>query len=366
MHQDLFSVKYGDGVPEWATLDEGADHPPHCNMWYEAYLQSEAVIRSADNFWQNKVAADGLGLLDHYEAMWKMIAEAVNDCDNIIGFEPMNEPFMGSLARNAFGMVMMEMQEKYPGFSIADPTTADPVAAVEFMERVGLHFQEFDRNTLMDFYRRIEKAVKLVSDKPVVTGGNIYCSSNVRTGIARLSQEDGCQIYDIHAYDSVVDTDSYEGYNLNAMTWQLSVKRETQEALGLPVILGEWGAFPPKDFAHKLIDHTNNVLEQYQWSSTYWSYQPGFEAQPEYAALYRAYPMEVAGNLLQCHYDATNKSFVCEYEATDVAGETKIFVPFLPQKVEGNVEYRTEALGVDFCYVLIKTGEVGKIKVSIQ
>lgn len=23
MHQDLFSVKYSDGAPEWATLDEG-------------------------------------------------------------------------------------------------------------------------------------------------------------------------------------------------------------------------------------------------------------------------------------------------------------------------------------------------------
>lgn len=26
MHQDLFSVKFSDGAPEWATLDEGKEH----------------------------------------------------------------------------------------------------------------------------------------------------------------------------------------------------------------------------------------------------------------------------------------------------------------------------------------------------
>jgi hypothetical protein len=62
MHQDLFSRKWGDGAPLWATLDEGAPHPESCTMWYDAYLQSEAIIRAADNFWENAPAADGVGL----------------------------------------------------------------------------------------------------------------------------------------------------------------------------------------------------------------------------------------------------------------------------------------------------------------
>jgi len=107
MHQDLFSRKWEDGAPFWATLDERLPHPENCTMWYDAYLQSEAVIRAADNFWRNAPAADGVRLLDHYEAMWEMLAGYFDPCENVIGFEPMNEPFMGGLARAAFGEAVM-------------------------------------------------------------------------------------------------------------------------------------------------------------------------------------------------------------------------------------------------------------------
>ena len=108
MHQDLFAQKFIDGAPDWACLDEGLPHPEHCKLWYEAYLQSDAIIRAADNFWANKPASDGVGLLDHYAAMWGKIAEALDGCGNIIGFEPMNEPFMGSLAWESFGAATMK------------------------------------------------------------------------------------------------------------------------------------------------------------------------------------------------------------------------------------------------------------------
>lgn len=120
MHQDLFARKYADGAPDWATLDENACHPEGCTMWYDAYLQSEAIIRASDNFWANKTAEDGIGLLDHYEKMWEQIAQYLDECENIIGWEPMNEPFMGSLARNAFGSATMKMKEQYPQFDLAD------------------------------------------------------------------------------------------------------------------------------------------------------------------------------------------------------------------------------------------------------
>ena len=48
MHQDLFAQKFIDGAPDWACLDEGAYHPDNCNLWYEAYLSSEAIIKAAD------------------------------------------------------------------------------------------------------------------------------------------------------------------------------------------------------------------------------------------------------------------------------------------------------------------------------
>ena len=50
MHQDLFSCKYADGAPEWATLIDGMEHIA-TDLWSESYLISPAVQTAFDNFW---------------------------------------------------------------------------------------------------------------------------------------------------------------------------------------------------------------------------------------------------------------------------------------------------------------------------
>ena len=242
MHQDLFGQKFADGAPDWATLDEGANHPEGCTMWYDAYLQSEAIIRAADNFWADKEAADGIGLLEHYAKMWEQIVQYLDDCENIIGWEPMNEPFMGSLARNAFGAATMKIKEQAPQFDLSRPAEITPEQQALFMGCVTEQLQEFDRTTLMDFYRRMWEAVSRYSRKPLVTGGNIYSSSTVRTGIGRLDNPvagEGIQIYAPHGYDSVVDSDRYENFSKENVEQLFADKRSSQEELGLPVVVGE-------------------------------------------------------------------------------------------------------------------------------
>lgn len=53
MHQDLYSRKFDNGAPLWATLDDGAEHVTG-TIWSDAYLMSPAVQRAFDNFWQNR------------------------------------------------------------------------------------------------------------------------------------------------------------------------------------------------------------------------------------------------------------------------------------------------------------------------
>ncbi|MCI9440181.1 MAG: glycoside hydrolase family 5 protein [Ruminococcus sp.] len=394
MHQDLFARKYADGAPDWAALDEGAYHPEGCNMWYDAYLQSEAIIRAADHFWANKAAEDGIGLLDHYENMWEQIVKHLDGCGNIIGWEPMNEPFMGSLARNAFANATSKIKEQDPRFDLGSPSDISLEQQALFMEYVTEQLQEFDRTTLMDFYRRMYRAVKKHSEKPLITGGNIYSSSNVRTGIGRLdeagntdivpeadgpadgntdagSRKKGCQIYAPHGYDSVVDSDSYENFSRENVERLFADKRVSQEKLGLPLIVGEWGAFPSKPFTNELIRHMNQILEKYLWSSTYWEYHPGMEADANYDALGRAYPMETAGKLLSYHYEEEKKSFEMCFEPEE--GESRIYCPFLPKLVAGKsaggectVGYRVENVGEGACYVLLKTEQKENMILSIQ
>ena len=340
MHQDLFAQKYIDGAPDWACLDEGLYHPDNCTIWFNAYLESDAIIRAVDNFWANAPAPDGVGLLDHYAAMWEHIAEVFADCPNVIGFEPMNEPFMGHIARDAFGGATIKMMEKDPSFNMTDPNIP-PETAAEFMGYVAERFLEFDRTTLMDFYRRMERAVRLHSDKPLITGGNIYCSTDLPTGISRL--ESGNQIYAPHGYDSVVDSDRYENFSQENVIRLYQNKRKAQEQLGLPTIAAEWGAFPFAPFANDLIRQMNLILEENLWGSAYCEWRPIQTDHPYFTALCRAYPMLTAGDLRSYHYDPETGRFTMVYDAV-AGGETVIFCPKKPESVQCDLpsEFRFE------------------------
>ena len=366
MHQDLFSRKWGDGAPAWAALDEGMPHPESCTMWYDAYLQSEAIIRAADNFWKNAPAADGVGLLDHYAAMWTMLAGYFNSCESIIGYEPMNEPFMGSIARMAFGEAAQKTAAQFPDYNPADLTAMKPEQAAFFMGIVSERLTDFDKETLMPFYRRIQKAVESASDKPLVTGGNIYCSSTIPTGITRLDDRDR-QIYAPHGYDAVVDSDRYESFNKANVEMLFADKRRSQLEMGLPVIIGEWGAFPSRDFTGDLICHMNGILEEYLWSSTYWQYLPGLDTDPNYAELGRAYPMLTAGTLKAYHYDADAKSLNLSYTA-EAGGTTTVYCPFCPSEVQGScpITSETEMITGQACLIRIRAEEAGELSVTIQ
>ena len=356
MHQDLFAQKYIDGAPDWACLDEGAYHPEHCNLWYEAYLSSEAIIKAADNFWANTAASDGIGLLDHYTSMWREIARVFDGCDNVIGLEPMNEPFMGSLARNSFGAATMQMMAKNPAFDLTKPETIQPEEQIEFMSLVSERFLAWDRTVLMDFYRRIRSAVREVSDKPIVTGGNIYCSTDIPTGLERL--EDGLQIYAPHGYDSVVDSDRYDAYSKDNVARLYARKRVDADRLGLPTIVGEWGAFPSREFTNDLIRFMNGILEENLWGDTYCEYHTGMDQDPNFTALRRAYPMEISGQLVAYHYDEAASALSLTYDAEP--GESKIYLPFIPASEKNIVR-----LSDTSCYVLLPSAE-GRTELTIQ
>src|SRR5699024_5978788 len=105
MHQDLYSSLYGDGAPEWATLTDDLPHVAG-DLWSDAYLESPAVNRALDHFWRNSPATDGIGLQDHYAAMWKHVACYFDECSNIIGYDIMNEPYPGTDGQNVFGAII--------------------------------------------------------------------------------------------------------------------------------------------------------------------------------------------------------------------------------------------------------------------
>ncbi|MDD2504380.1 MAG: cellulase family glycosylhydrolase [Clostridia bacterium] len=106
MHQDLYSVLYADGAPEWATIHEDKPHTTG-DIWSDAYMLSGAVQTAFDNFWANTPASDGIGLQDHYAEMWKHIAKRYANNPNVIGYDLMNEPFRGSSAIESMSAILV-------------------------------------------------------------------------------------------------------------------------------------------------------------------------------------------------------------------------------------------------------------------
>ncbi|WP_051251140.1 glycoside hydrolase family 5 protein [Paenibacillus harenae] len=378
MHQDLFATKFADGAPDWAALDEGLPHPEDCAVWYEAYLKSPAVIRAADNFWANKPASDGVGLLDHYEAMWEHIAAKFKGYPNLIGFEPMNEPYMGSIAPQAFGTAVATIMQTNPSFDMTNVKAVTPEES-ETMKRILTdQFMKFDREVLMPFYNRMLRAIRKSTDIPLTTGGNIYSSSFIQTGIGKIGSPDGQvdmqQVYAPHGYDAIVDlelSDYGEVYNYENVTNLFAQKRASQEELQVPVIVGEWGAFPSGTFTNRLIEHMTRILEKYLWSSTYWVYYQGMENDPNYSGLERGYPVTIAGNLLSYHYDYGKKKLISTWEA-ERNGKVVLYIPDLSAIRPNNIQVSKQAdiviepiQGALGGYVTIEAKEEGLVEAIV-
>jgi endoglycosylceramidase len=95
-HQDMYNEKYqGEGFPDWAVQDEGLPNEPKVGF-PNNYFVNPALQRAFDNFWANKPGPGGIGLQDRYAAAWAHVAQRFATNHDVLGYEVLNEPFMGS------------------------------------------------------------------------------------------------------------------------------------------------------------------------------------------------------------------------------------------------------------------------------
>lgn len=341
MHQDLYSVLYSDGAPEWATITEGLPHLTG-DVWSDAYLISPAVNKALDNFWSN-YQVNGIGLQDYYCDMWKFVADYFKDCDNIIGFDIMNEPYPGSIGQEILGSIVYGYAQK---FMPDTELSSDELSQLWFQDETRVQiladmanmdiYSElltyayapnfaFEKDILTPFFdKATQKIAEADSEKFIMTGTSYFCNMAIESGIQRLPNAKN-QVYAPHGYDLIVDTNHYDIYNQDRVDLIFSTHKKVQDRLNTPTIVGEWGAFTNHPITYELTKDLIEIFEANLWSNTYWCWYKGYEQHPYVKALHRAYPQAVSGELLSYHYDFEKKTFKMEFTPTD--GKTVIFYP---------------------------------------
>lgn len=356
MHQDLYSVKYSDGAPQWATLDEGKPHTTGA-VWSDAYLMSDAVQTAFDNFWANKAAPDGMGLQDHYANLWRHIAGRYADNPTVIGYDIMNEPFPGSSAQQAMpafiaaygemvytstGKVLSE--EELMGIWSDEHKRTEALKGLTSREKYAqvidaLHNTnaEFEKKQLQPMYQKVADAIREVDTTHVLFLEHSYFSNmGVESSIERVLLKDGTPdklvAYAPHGYDLVTDTKEAASSNSERVKFIFDRIEQKGQQLGMPIWLGEWGAY----YGHgeeivSVARDAVGLIESNLFGNAYWSYDPGTEKLAYFEkALLRPYPAYTNGKLLNYHYCHTSGELIIEWiEPETNPTPTAVYVPWL-------------------------------------
>lgn len=370
MHQDLYGVEYGDGAPQWATITDGEPHVTG-EVWSDAYLISPAVQRAFDHFWSNTSAETGIGLQDHYAAAWRHVAERFAGNPTVIGFDLMNEPFIGSDANRIQPLMYMKYAEELSAAQeISNPDIEqliqeffDPerrMNALQFMGKAERYasiidvvtegYTQFERDMLSAFYSKVTQAIRQVdTETAIFLETNYFSNIGVLSGIEPAvdvhGYRDANQVYAPHGYDLVTDTSFSDTANAERVQLIFERHEQTRHRLDMPLIIGEWGAYYGSSGAKEAAYLVKEMLEKLLCGDTYWSYEGrNMDQYTFFKAIRRAYPMAVAGCLQHYHHDPDSEMFTMTWEEahTDIAEgssrtATIIYVPDIKKAENGGV-----------------------------
>ena len=363
MHQDLYSVLYADGAPEWATLSEGQPHIHSGGVWSDAYLTSPAVQTALDNFWKNAPGPDGVGLQDHYARLWGALARRYATEPAVIGYDLMNEPVPGSLSVKAHQLQFAAGAELLGKMGIdlgkageSDHENADPLEQImkiwltpegrfeilQFFSDPQIYTQaidapqaiynEFEQSALQDLYQHVAASIRQADVQHILfLETSMGSNMGVYSGIEPLiigGVRDPQQAYAPHGYDLVVDTSRVASACSARVDLIFSRHAETARRWDWPMLVGEWGAYGKMPGTLPAARDVVGVFERLLCSDTYWAYEPEIESANSFPALWRPYPERIAGRLESYRYDPQGWSFECTWqEDPAITAPSIIYLP---------------------------------------
>jgi endoglycosylceramidase len=297
MHQDLYSSKFSDGAPAWATLDDGKFFQPE-KVWSDAYYSSEAVQIALDHFWANLPAADGVGLQDHYALVWRAVAARFAQEPAVIGYDLMNEPFPGKDAPRIQEATLDRLAKEICQKKIDPSMTLEKMAELmkaekgrgqilEWLRDLALFdsimeaprplVQEFEQSRLQPMYARVAAKIREVDTRHLLLlEPCMAANAGVRSALKPLKDSRGRmdpqQAYAPHGYDLATDTDLFDKGSAERVALIFQHHHEKTHELQMPMLIGEWGAYYLNPQAAKAAHQVLSIFQGISCGSFYWSY----------------------------------------------------------------------------------------------
>ncbi len=351
MHQDLFSkflTGHGDGAPLWAVKDYTLHQKPYA-IWAEGYFYMDNVQKAFCDFWHNEKA-----IQDKYIKMWSFFAEQFKDCDNVIAFDYMNEPFVDKNGRNIFLTILKKVVKKTRNVDISPEIyfqkydnkkafrkaflkVALAVRSIgnlkkiakqmdnssnfgEIIKGLEVYTNDFNKDFYEPFINKISEEINPNLDRFNVIEHNYYSNLGIPFSI---NPPKNC-LYSPHAYDLFIDSPLYNNYSSNErVDYITSVIKQNQDKMNLPVLFGEWGGGASGHNWIPHIDHIMNIMEENLWSNIYW----GYEDNKVSKCVNRPYPVAFNGTVKKIKTDTKEKSFYLEWEQSESIAPNLLYVP---------------------------------------
>lgn len=359
MHQDLFTSqgKYGDGAPKWA-IDKSIKEIKPLAIWAEGYFYMDSVQQEFYDFWTNKN-----GMQDKFVKMWVHFASFFDGCENIIGYDFLNEPFPHKNGRKIFLTMLKELIKHNLGveldlesnFKLTTNRRAFVKAVLQIArvvktpKRLKGVLNDFERYDTFKYIQRdfagfidgfndvyyqafIDKMSNALDDRAGVFEHNYYSNMGVPFEINASGK-----IYSPHAYDVFIDTPMYNKSSPNRIRVILEQIKKNQDAMKAPVLFGEWGGGCKHGKGWiKHIDYVYSIMEQNKWSNIYWSYQ--FNNKAFCRIMNRPYPIAICGTIDEYHSDSDTRTFTLKWtQDKEYNVPNEIYTPNGIVKINGNI-----------------------------
>ncbi|MDB5221082.1 MAG: Endoglycoceramidase [Myxococcaceae bacterium] len=293
MHQDLFGEGFlgGDGAPRW-TCDEAryAAFKP-TTPWFFGSLDPN-VGACFDSLWTNG------DVRSHLVEAWRQLAMRLAKYDNVLGFDPINEPFWGTAS-----------------------------------------LQTFEASLLAPFYGEVTNAVRGVAPAWLVFA-EPSAARNLGFGSTFPKLPFDGVVYSPHAYDPSAESgNGFDPSHRDVMLQKISDMRDEASTMGASLFIGEYGGDSAKPGIVEYMTAAYDGAGAVGASTTYWAYDKkddgygllhddGSEKKELADVLTRPYPQRVAGKLLSYAFDPSMQTATIRWEPdATVTAATEIAVP---------------------------------------